>query len=67
MKVKIKSYSGKLYCLTLDKEYTATPFDDGFFTIKADNGAEITCRFVQCYHLNGGSWEIVTKSHTSQV
>ena len=62
MKVKIKTYNGELTQLTPEKEYTAEPHAEGFFTINADNGAEIICRFDKCHHLNGGSWEIVTES-----
>ena len=65
MKVKIKSYSGELTYLTPEKEYEVISTADRFLTLKADNGAVIMCQFVQCYHLNSGSWEIVTESHTS--
>lgn len=65
MKVKIKSYSGELPYLTPEKEYEVIHTADQFLTLKADNGYEIMCRFIQCYHLNGGSWEIVTESLTS--
>ena len=67
MKVKIKSYNGELTYLTPEKEYTATSSAEGFFTINADNGAGIICRFDECFHLNSGSWEIVTESRTSHV
>lgn len=67
MKVKIKSYNGELSYLTHEKEYDVISTADRFLTLKADNGAEITCKFDKCYHLNGGSWEIVTESHTSHV
>lgn len=53
MKVKIKTYNGELYCLTPEKEYDVISTADRFLTLKADNGAAIMCRFIQCYHLNG--------------
>ena len=67
MKVKIKSYSGELPYLTHGKEYGVISTADRFLTLRADNGAVIMCQFVQCYHLNSGSWEIVTESRTSHV
>ena len=67
MKVKIKTHNGEPSYLTTGKEYEVTSTADRFLTLKADNGAAIICTFNDCYHLNGGSWEIVTESHTSHV
>ena len=62
MKVKIKTYNGKLPAyLTLDKEYEVirpeTCFDVGL--IIDDDGEEITLIMDGTSHLNGGSCEIV--------
>lgn len=67
MKVKIKSYSGELSYLTPEKEYEVIRKSGDFFIICADNQDNIMGTFNDCYHLNGGSWEIVTESHTSHV
>lgn len=67
MKVKIKSYSGELYYLTPEKEYDVISSSGDFFITRADKLGNIMCTFNDCEHLNGGSWEIVTESHTSHV
>ena len=65
MKVKIKSYNGELSYLTLGKEYEVIDISGIFFIIRADNQDNIMGTFNDCHHLNGGSWEIITESHTS--
>lgn len=67
MKVKIKSYNGKLYYLTPEKEYEALSVAGSFFVIRNDLGVNSLCFLGDCEHLNGGSWEIVTESHTRHV
>ena len=67
MKVKIKTYSGELTYLTLEKEYEVIEVAGDFFIICSDKHRNIICTFDDCYHLKGGSWEIVTESHTSHV
>lgn len=67
MKVKIKSYSEDLPYLTPEKEYDVIRSSGDFFIISADKHGNIMCTFNDCGHLNGGSWEIVTESHTSHV
>ncbi len=66
MKVKIKTYNEELTYLTLGKEYEVIEESENFFVIRADKYGNILCKFNDCYHLNGGSWEIVTESRTSQ-
>ena len=63
MKVKIKSFSGELpNYLSEGKEYylwqTSDLWSQG---ILADNGHNIvlSANLNECFHLNGGSWEIV--------
>ena len=67
MKVKIKSYNGELSYLTPEKEYEVIEESEKFFVVRADKHGNIMCRFNDCYHLNGGSWEIVTESRTSHA
>lgn len=68
MKVKIKTYNGELPYLTLEKEYEVIKHTQLGFYIKSDGcDSNIFCLFDDCDHLNGGSWEIVTESHTSHV
>lgn len=67
MKVKIKSYNGELPYLTTGKEYEVIDIYGIFFTIRADIHEDIDCKLEGCYHLNGGSWEIVTESRTRHV
>ena len=67
MKVKIKSYSGELYYLTPEKEYEALSVAGDFFVIRNDLDSNSLCTFEDCCHLNGGSWEIVTESHSSTL
>ncbi len=67
MKVKIKSYNGELYYLTPEKEYDVIRSSGDFFIIRADKHGNIMCTFNDCDHLNGGSWEIVTESHSSTL
>ena len=64
MKVKIKTYSGELYYLTPEKEYDVIRSSGDFFVIINDLGVNSLCTFEDCAHLNGGSWEIVTESHS---
>lgn len=59
MKVKIKSYNGELPYLTLEKEYEVIEASGILFIISTDKHENIMCTFNDCYHLNGGSWEIV--------
>lgn len=65
MKVKIKSYSGELPYLTPEKEYEVIEIKSDYFVIEADMFGTAFCCMENCPHLNGGSWEIVTESHTS--
>lgn len=67
MKVKIKSYSEDLPYLTPEKEYEALSVAGDFFVIRNDLDLNSLCTFEDCDHLNGGSWEIITESHTSHV
>lgn len=64
MKVKIKTYSGELPYLTPEKEYEALSVAGGFFVIRNDLDLNSLCTFEDCCHLGGGSWEIVTESHS---
>ena len=66
MKVKIKSFNGELPdYLTEDKEYDLWQTSD-YWThgILADNGHNIvlSANLNHCFHLNGGSWEIINES-----
>lgn len=65
MKVKIKSHNGELPYLTPEKEYEVIESSGDFFVISSDKHRNIICTFNDSAHLNGGSWEIVTESHTS--
>lgn len=65
MKVKIKSYNGELTYLTLGKEYEVIESNSDYFVIEADMYGNAFCCMVDCPHLNGGSWGIVTESRTS--
>ena len=67
MKVKIKSYNGELSYLTPEKEYEVIESNSDYFVIEADRHGKAFCRMNDCYHLNGGSWEIVIESRTSHV
>jgi len=68
MKVKIKTYNGELPYLTPEKEYEVIERIGLKFVIKADKyDINILCLLNGCYHLNGGSWEIITESHTSNI
>lgn len=67
MKVKIKTYNGKLYYLTPGKEYDVIRSAGNFFVIRNDLGVNSLCTFEDCEHINGGSWEIITESHTSNI
>lgn len=67
MKVKIKSYNGDLPYLTPEKEYDVIDVSGIFFIIRADKHGNIMCTFNDCDHLNGGSWEIITESHSSTL
>lgn len=67
MKVRIKSHNGELYYLTPEKEYDVIVSSGDFFIIGADNHGNIMCMFNDCEHLNGGSWEIITESHSSTL
>ena len=63
MKVRIKTYNKDLPSyLTMGKEYDLWQTSD-YWThgILADNGHNIvlSTNLNQCFHLNGGSWEIV--------
>ena len=66
MKVKIKSHNGELSYLTPEKECEVIRSSGDFFIVCADKHGNIICTFNDCPHLNGGSWEIVTESRTSQ-
>lgn len=62
MKVKIKSFNGELpYYLTLNTEYTcAKPSsEDDYIFIDDDINYTRAITLKNCWHLNGGSWEIV--------
>lgn len=67
MKVKIKRHNGDLPYLTTEKEYDVIDVSGIFFIIRADVHGNIMCTFNDCHHLNGGSWEIITESHTSPL
>lgn len=67
MKVKIKTYNGELPYLTPEKEYEVIESKSDYFVIEADRHGNAFCRMNNCPHLNGGSWEIVTESHTSHI
>lgn len=67
MKVKIKSYSEDLTYLTPEKEYDVIRSSGDFFIISTGKLGNIMCTFNDCHHLNGGSWEIITESHTRHV
>ena len=60
MKVKIKSFNGELpHYLTLGKEYDL--YEDGSLPphLICDEGKKVYIIINECFHLNGGSWEIV--------
>lgn len=64
MKVKIKSFNGELPSyLTEGKAYEVDFFYDdneGYPCIYADNNHHIVLQLSnECWHLNGGSWEVV--------
>lgn len=61
MKVKIKSFNGKLPSyLTEGKVYEVIDcFDDRVPMIQDDVNSIIFIGLEYCQHLNGGSWEIV--------
>ena len=63
MKVRIKTYNKDLPSyLTVGKEYDLWQTSDCWACgILADNGHNIVLsnNLNQCFHLNGGSWEIV--------
>lgn len=67
MKVKIKTYNGDLPYLTPEKEYEALSASGDFFVIRNDLDSNSLCTFEDCEHLNGGSWEIITESHSSTL
>lgn len=68
MKVKIKTYNGDLPYLTPEKEYEVIERYEFSFVIQADKyGTNLLCLLEDCDHLNGGSWEIVTESHSSTL
>ena len=67
MKVKIKTHNGELLYLTTGKEYEVIRSSGDFFVIRTGKHGNIMCTFNDCYHLNGGSWEIVTESRTRHV
>lgn len=67
MKVKIKTYSGELLYLTPEKEYEVIESNSNYFVIEADMSGTAFCCMVECPHLNSGSWEIVTESHSSTL
>lgn len=61
MKVKIKTYNGKLPSyLTVGKVYEVIT-NEGVGTIISDDGYEITLIMEGTSHLNGGSWEVVNE------
>ena len=60
MKVKIKSFNGKIpNYLTEDKEYQVIASDGKGFEILDDMDEWLYTRFEDSYFLNGGDWEIV--------
>ena len=61
MKVKIKTYNGELPSyLTSEKEYEVIwQYGHGVVDVIADNKITTTIDINDCYHLDGGSWEIV--------
>lgn len=60
MKVKIKSFNGELPSyLTEGKEYPAMKRSDYSFFVFDNDGDSTLCAFINCPHLNGGSWEVV--------
>lgn len=65
MKVKIKTHNGELSYLTPEKEYEVIGSTSDCFVIEADVPGTALCNMENCPHLNGGSWEIVTESLTS--
>ena len=61
MKIRIKTYNGELPSyLTVGRVYllnTTNDLDSG--DIIADDGQRIFILIDWCFHLNGGSWEVV--------
>lgn len=59
MKVRIKSGECPSY-LTVGKVYEAKKTDNPLkYFIEDDDGDDLICNLVDCFFLNGGSWEIV--------
>ena len=63
MKIRIKTYNGELPSyLTVGKVYEVDCFYENnqkYPCIYADNKHHIVLEIHKCWHLNGGSWEIV--------
>jgi hypothetical protein len=59
---KIKSGTPESY-LTAGKEYPVIErfAEDGIFTFLDDENEMCLCGETDCYHLNGGSWELIEK------
>lgn len=63
MKVKIKTYNGKLPSyLTVGKVYCVTHIESlTTVRVKDDLNNSIVVRLDSCAFLNGGSWEVVNE------
>jgi hypothetical protein len=65
MKIRIKTFNGELPSyLTVGKVYEVDCFYENnqkYPCIYADNKHHIVLEINKCWHLNGGSWEIVNE------